>query len=347
MARAGADVSRGAAVRLPDAPPIPGLEFRHWRGPADIPEMVRVCQAARDADGDTQSESVEGMSNRLANLTNGDPEDDLLIAEVAGLMVAFSRTDWNDQNDGSRSYELWGYVDPTWRRRGIGRPMLYHGERRLRLLAAEHGFLGTRWLTTFGEDPNVGNAALLTSEGYAPVRHWYVMARPDLDAVEDVPLPPGLEVRPVRDEDLRALFLADAEAFRDHFGGIDASDAAFRRWTKGPDFDPSLFVVAWDGDEIAGGVINAIDRAANEHMGYLRGLLDSVFTRRPWRRRGLAQALIARSLVLLRERGMTAAELGVDTQNPHQATHLYEEAGFQVEHSGTVWRKALEVDAPA
>jgi ribosomal protein S18 acetylase RimI-like enzyme len=96
------------------------------------------------------------------------------------------------------------------------------------------------------------------------------------------------------------------------------------------------------GDQIAGGVLNTIYPEENEGLGLKRGWLDSVFTRRPWRRRGLARALIARSLAALRERGMTSAILGVDADNPTGALGLYEGIGFAVESRYTAWRKPME-----
>ena len=110
------------------------------------------------------------------------------------------------------------------------------------------------------------------------------------------------------------------------------------RWRESPEFDPSLFLVAWEGDEIAGGVLNAIYEAENQELGLNRAWLDSVFTRRPWRRRGLARNLIARSLHLLRERGLTGAALGVDADNPSGALGLYESVGFAVTERSTAFR---------
>jgi ribosomal protein S18 acetylase RimI-like enzyme len=115
-----------------------------------------------------------------------------------------------------------------------------------------------------------------------------------------------------------------------------------RRFLESPDADPSLWLVAWDGDEVAGGVFNGIYREQNEALGIRRGWLDSVFTRRPWRRRGLARALIFRSLLLFRERGMTSAALGVDADNPMGALGLYEDAGFAVAERFTAYRKPME-----
>ena len=82
--------------------------------------------------------------------------------------------------------------------------------------------------------------------------------------------------------------------------------------------------------------------SADIELGLQRGWLSSVFTRRPWRRRGLAAALISRSLALLRERGMTSAALGVDADNPSGALGLYESAGFAVHERFCAWRRPME-----
>jgi GNAT superfamily N-acetyltransferase len=58
-------------------------------------------------------------------------------------------------------------------------------------------------------------------------------------------------------------------------------------------------------------------------------------------RRGLARALIARALVVLRDRGMIGAILEVDSANDTGALGLYESAGFRVEHRSSSWRKPM------
>ncbi len=100
-------------------------------------------------------------------------------------------------------------------------------------------------------------------------------------------------------------------------------------------------VVAFDGDQIAGGVLGYIATVENETHGYQRGWADSVFTRRPWRRRGLAGALLGHCLVVLRERGMTSAQLDVDTENPADALTLYVRHRFESDRASSEWQKAL------
>jgi len=92
---------------------------------------------------------------------------------------------------------------------------------------------------------------------------------------------------------------------------------------------------------IAGGVVNIIDAEENASTGNDRGYVEAVFTRPAWRRRGLARALVGRSLVRLRERGMTSAMLSVDGANPNQAMTLYEDLGFRIEATELEWRRSL------
>ena len=91
------------------------------------------------------------------------------------------------------------------------------------------------------------------------------------------------------------------------------------------------------------GSINAISRDQNEALGVRRGWLHQVFTRRQWRRRGVARATIARSLVNFRDRGMEEAALGVDAENPLGAFGLYESLGFGVTDRFTALRKPLRL----
>ena len=167
------------------------------------------------------------------------------------------------------------------------------------------------------------------------------MVRDLSEPIPDVPLPDGIEVRPVSEDQIRTIWKADSEAFKDHWGGFDDSDAHLKAWTENPHFDPSMWLIAWDGDEIAGGVTNGISPEENAALGVKRGWLHTVFTRRQWRKRGLANALIARSLVLIKERGMDFGVLGVDAENPTGALGLYERNGFKVLERSTAWRKPL------
>jgi len=324
---------------------IPGLSLRPYAGEADLPEIVRIQNAEWEADGRSYRETVEELAAWYRTPSaQFDAARDLTIAEVDGQMVGHVKRDWVDTQDGLREHRTGGAVDPAWRRRGIGTALLRDSERRSAALAAQQPTDRPLVLGCFTDDRNAGAIALATREGYQQARWFFDMERPGLDRElpEIPPLPDGIEVRPVDESQHVAIWNADTEAFRDHWGGFDASDEAFQRYRESPDFDTSLWVVAWEGDEVAAGVVNTIYRAENESLGLRRGWLDSVFTRRAWRRRGIASALIARSLHALAMRGVEVAALGVDADNPSGALRLYEAFGFAVTERGSAWRKPLE-----
>lgn len=88
-------------------------------------------------------------------------------------------------------------------------------------------------------------------------------------------------------------------------------------------------------------MVNIVEPEENAQTGHRRGYVEAVFTRPAWRRRGLARALVAESLVRLRDRGMTSALLGVDGANPNQAMTLYEDIGFEIGATELEWRRPL------
>jgi ribosomal protein S18 acetylase RimI-like enzyme len=89
-------------------------------------------------------------------------------------------------------------------------------------------------------------------------------------------------------------------------------------------------------------VLNCIRHDENEEYNRQRGYTEAIRVHRPWRRRGLARALIARSSSVLKEQGVTEAALGVDTENPSGALRLYESMGFRPVKRNSVYRKLME-----
>ena len=335
-------------ILQPEATRVPGLRLRHWRGiDADLPAMYAVAVATRGLDGEIEPMSYGAMRAWYEHLERCDPATDLAIVELDGRVVGYARVEWQDTNDGERWFESTCYLHPEARGRGVGSAMLAWSERRRLEIAAAQRAAGEApdrpWrLTTFTFGGDERAAALLARSGYERFRGFHSMVRPNLDDILSHPLPEGLEIRPIpRERDaMWRVFKADGEAFRDHFGWVEDSEEAFLAFVEDPATDPSLWLVAFDGEEIAGGVLNGIHVLED---GTRQGWLDSVFTRRPWRRRGLARALIARSLGLLRGQGLDAAYLGVDSENPNQALTLYESNGFRVVSSAAAWRKPLEL----
>jgi mycothiol synthase len=327
---------------LPDAPAIPGLAFRGYRGDDDLPAMLRVYNGAHEADGLEEVTTLDDLRRNYATLVNCDPARDILIAEVDGELVAYSRVFWLDLVEGGRSYENFGFVHPGWRRRGIGGAMHRHNERRLREIAAGHEGIEPKWFGSEGIESDPGNTALLRTDGYEAARYFYDMVAPSLDGIVEPPMPAGIETRPVTREQYRVIWDAMAEAFRDHWGEAEWVEEDWQRFSTNPENqDPRFWRVGWDGDQVAGAIATTVPVEENERFGRSRVYVSSVSVRRTWRRRGLARALLASSLVAAREAGYTSASLGVDSNSPTGATDLYRSLGFEPEKTFIAWRKPL------
>lgn len=329
-------------IAVPCAPAIPGLSFRRFQGEADYPLMVAILDACNAADRLDYINSVGEVAMVFSHLTNCDPERDMLFAEVDGGTIAFSRVWWVAEGTGERLYISLGFVHPNWRRKGLGAAMLRYDEGRLLDIAREHPVEGARLFRVWATDTEVGARALFARAGYDPVRHYVEMIRPMALTLPDAPMPDGLEVRPVESGQVRAVWEAMQEARQDHWGYVPPTEEAYDRWIKDRLFAPHLWKVAWDGDQVAGMVLNRLDEAQNEQYGRKRGYSHGVFVRRPWRRRGLARSLLVQSIGMFREMGMEEMALGVDTQNPSGAFQLYEGVGYRQARCHTFFNKPME-----
>ncbi len=324
-----------------DKAAVDGLEWRGFRGKVDYPHMVAIIEASKEADQLEWVTNIEQVEKDYEYLENCDPFSDMVFAEVKGEVVGYGRCWWEQQIDQTRLYNLFAHLKPAWRDLGIRQEIVARMEMRLSQIAAAHPDDGPKHYQCWASENEQHWENLLRTRGYEPVRHGFSMVRPDLDNIPDLPLPEGLELRQADLSQWRQIWEAAREAFRDHWGAHEWPEERFEGWQVQPTFNPALWQVAWDDDEVAGGVLTFIDHEENEEYGRLRGYTETIFTRRQWRQRGLARALIARSLQRQKELGMTESSLGVDAENLSGALNLYKSMGFQVVKRFTTYRKPV------
>jgi len=319
-----------------------GVVIRHIRRPDDYADMNRMANAARAAIGEDFTTTEAQMAAYYDSPGRFVTDRDVAIVELDGRFVGYARTGLNEEVTGLHVYEVVPLLDPAVGSDPIYPLILSILEAHARAIAVDDA-APEKTLETFGGDSAPELERHVLAAGFAPVRHSYSMVRPHLDDLPDAPLPEGLEIREVRPEHLRPIYDAAVEAFRDAWGATEETEADWQRFLTDPiESDSSLWRIAWDGDEVAGQVRAYISPEENARFGRLRGYTESISVRRPWRRRGLARALIAASFPLLRARGMTEAALGVDTENVTGALRVYEGCGFVPVSRQTTYRKPLD-----
>jgi ribosomal protein S18 acetylase RimI-like enzyme len=170
---------------------------------------------------------------------------------------------------------------------------------------------------------------LLTAAGFEPIGFSSDMVRQRLDEVEERPLPSGLVVRQVVSDDLRAIWEADAEAFREHPGFVEPDEGDFGRFCDEAAAGTELWKVAWDGDAVVGQVRTRVQEGEAERIGRRRAWTEEVSTRKDWRGRGVASALITASLKQLADLGFDEAALSADIDSDTGSFRLYESLGYK------------------
>ena len=298
---------------------------RPYRGSEDLEGMAAVANASALAQGSEDTVTVASMAQQYEHLARCDPEKDILVVEREGQIVGYARTAWEDVAEGYRSYWIVAAGDPRFP--DLEADLYEWAEDRARQNAANHPS-GEKRIEAFA-DETTEKAAMLRRRGYTTVRYAATLVRPRLTDIPDRRLPPGVEVRPVLESDLRQIWEADIEAFRDHRGYVEQTENDWEAWLDDANWDPTLWQVAWSRDSVVGQVRSFIDDAENALFGRLRGWTEDISTAREWRGQGIAGALICSSLRLLAARGMTEAALGVDTENPTGAQSLYLGLGYE------------------
>lgn len=328
-------------IEVKGAPKIKGLSFRRFRDKEDFARMVAVSQRSWLADGFEWLQTEEDIAISYKGREDRSLDDDLIMIEADGEVVGYGEIFTETIDKKSKIYWNSVHLLPEWRCRGLRETVFDFNERENLCRAKEGSYMGylQAWAN---ESPNDWRTIVL-SKGFTPSWHILEMVRPNLDNIPDFPLPDGLEVRKVTERDYPQIWAGMKQAFRDEpwYTEWRFDDAHFRQWVESPDLDSDLWQVAWDGDKVVGTVQNFVKKAENEAFARSRGHTERIFVSRSWQRKGVARALISRSLKMLRDMGLQDATLDVNAENVSGALDLYQKMGYLPTYHFTFFRKQL------
>ena len=325
-------------IDLPD-----GFAARPYRGRPDHPAMARLLTEYRRAKGNPELITAEEIDQGYADLTDCDPDLDIAMIERSGELVGYCRPTRHNAPNDVQDLVVFAPVEPDVQSQELFDPIVGAQEEHLRKWLDERDAIHRGYAGHPGPDQDAtGEAAWFEARGYV-AEHWGAsLRRPHLDDVPHHDLPDGIEVRPVQPDRMQEIVLAHNRCFVDDwdYDPEEAKDTSYI--IDSPHRDETLWQVAWDGELVVGQVKPFINAVENEERGYLRGYAEYISTHADYRNRGIARALLARALDALRERGMTEAVLGVDTNNPGGAFQLYQSLGFELESYEAVYTKPVE-----
>ncbi|MEL6892849.1 MAG: GNAT family N-acetyltransferase [Actinomycetota bacterium] len=325
------DRDRHLAERIP----VPqGYAVRPYRGLEDHPAMAEILTDQHLREGSPEMVTAEQITSNYAHITDCDLDRDVVLVETDdGRPAAYARAAIDVLAAGTTDHFVFA---PTVSEH-VSEPLFHafadgleehHRPRIVDSATARY----RAWASHPGPgEPAVGESAWLEARSYDAIEWGASLVRPHLDDVPDLALPDGVEIRSATDDQLRTIMAAHLEAFRGEWDFVEPTEADYAWILDDPVTDPTLWQVAWAGDEVVGQVKPFINHDENAERGYQRGYAEYISTHHDWRNRGIAGALLARSLLALRDRGMTEAALGVDTNNPGGAFQLYTKLGFELQ----------------
>jgi len=310
----------------------PALKVRpvQW---SDLNAVAKLIYDVCEADGDTTvAVTPQELKHEWQTPGFNLERDAFLVETPDGYIVGYEEF-FNEYEHAKLRTD--GYVHPGFKGRGIGTTLMRMIEQRARaeMALAEPDVRVSLHSTTDQRDA-VG-LDLHKNEGYQPFRYHWRMEIVLESPPSEPKFPTGIEVRPfLKGEHDVALWQAQNEAWRDHPG---SHDVTFEEWKRSrfddPEFDSTLWQIAWDGEEVAGFSLNRY------RMGI--GWIRTLGVRRPWRKRGLGKALLLQSFNEFYGRGTKTIGLGVDAQNPTGATRLYKKVGMYAASEFVTYEKEL------
>jgi ribosomal protein S18 acetylase RimI-like enzyme len=323
----------------------PHLEWRPL-APRDAEAAAELRIAAEAVDDMGESYSIEDFLDDIAS-SSIDPERGSVGAFADGRLVGLGLLHARTAADPAHEMFLWATVHPRWRGRGIGAGLLEWAERSAPEIS-ELRFPGaplTLQTPVYEKMPE--HRALVESFGYQAEHYDFGMLRriaPD-EAKSAPTLPEGFALVPFGPASAEEIRVTHNEAFvPDHPGTTVATPEVFAERTGSNGFRPDFSFGLRDETSgvLAGYVLSYYYEADTEATGLRDVYLDYIGTRREFRRRGVAGALIATVLHAAAEQGFDTASLGVLAQNPSGALGVYRRAGFEVRRTFIMYRKRLD-----
>jgi ribosomal protein S18 acetylase RimI-like enzyme len=321
-----------------------------WRAAerGDLPGIQAVLAALAAEIGNPSVPALADLENEFEEPWSQPATDTRLALAADGIVAAHGRVYANPAPEEAARAFLDCEIHPAHRSRELEDSLFdwleARGRAKLAEVAAASGFRGPRTLRTGADSEDRAALALFARRGFEPVRYFYRMRR---DLGQPIPetrarLPAGLALHPYLPEQDEAIRRALNEAFSDHWQFEAFTPDDWRQFfIQRSKFRPDLTRIVLDGGEVAAFSINEVDPAENERQGYSTGWIQSLGTRRAWRKRGLASSLLVESMRAFLAEGLQFATLRVDAENPTGALGLYERLGFVTFRQTVAYAKEL------
>ncbi|MEZ4672389.1 MAG: GNAT family N-acetyltransferase [Anaerolineae bacterium] len=233
------------------------------------------------------------------------------------------------------------YIHPDFESSGIGEYLLNWCQSRAREMMLDAPANARIALRCYTYEQDVWYRDVLERAGINAIRYFWHMERKLNERPPEPEWADGIRLETFKaHHDRKAVLEVVRDAFQDHFGYVDRPfDEHYAEWSHIWDakYEPGLWLLALDGDKIAGVVLNQSSHATDLDLGWV----STLAVRREYRRRGLGLALLYATFEVFYQQGKPRVGLGVDASSLTGATELYRRAGMSVTNQYRLYEKEL------
>lgn len=307
-----------------------------WRPltPADARAVVRLDHATLEADGRDDPLAIEEVREEFEPSWARPTERSVAAVCADGELLAMA---WIHLRPGSHRARVTFLLHPACRAGDVPGRLLDEVFRRVRMIERSGGLPGDATVEIQAQPQQTHRVALLQATGFEEVRRFHELRR-DLAQPPPQPRPPeGVTITRWAQRWTEQARLAHVEAFADHWGSTPPDEEAWQHDFLHVNFRPELSFVArragvggGDDDElVVGYLLGHVWEQDWAVKGYRDAWIGTLGTRRAWRGKGVASALLLAALHRMRLAGMEYAMIGVDSESPTGADRLYAQLGFE------------------
>ena len=313
-----------------------------WRAitAQDGAQWARLLLAVEESYG---TEDIVGAEDLVEDLRDPDvdPERGTIAAFSQGSMIAYAGLRASPSVTGRHEMDLYGAVHPSERGRGLGTRLLAWAEQAA-LPLHQARYPGHPLALSASCPAGQSEAlALFAAAGYQQARWFHFMSRDLTGAVPDGHLPEGTRIAGFADALSETARQLRDQAFRDHWGSTQTTTESWQHFVGHERFRPAFSFLAYLGDKPAGVVVAHEYDAFRQATGRRECYIATIGVTQAARGRGIASALIRRSLAAAQADGCNVATLYVDADSPTGALTLYERSGFTRQRTSVTLIKVL------
>ena len=322
---------------MPALPAVPdGCTARPLRA-GDAAAVAALLVAAEPLDDSGEFPDADDIGEEWAGWGVDPGRDGIAVCDADGGLAGYAAVSAGPTFRDAFRIVLDGRVRPDRRGHGIGAALLdWQLARGAEVHAERHPEAPARLVVgVLGSQPALERLA--QGRGLTAERWYRTMERQlsDLPAVREVP---GVELVPFRwdrDDEVRRAHNA---AFTEHHGSSERDEASWRRLFTGTRaFRPDLSVLAVEDGAVQGYVLGYVHEADTRAKGRREVVLGQIGVLPDARGRGVAAAMIGRSLAAAAAQDCRVAVLDVDSDNVTGALRLYESLGFDTVRTKAAW----------